>query len=175
MKQYVLWLAIASSFLGAMQEERSLTAYECMKHRHFIHSLLRQHENKLFIDPLVSDRRDCIRSCQQAIDDGSMDTLILEVDNQPVGFVSYSFPNKTRGMVELLAVHAANQKKQYGTSMLKYVLAMMREKGVKEINLLVREDNEVAQHLYQHIIGFKVAYKATNYRKLRIHVKDIPC
>lgn len=91
--------------------------------------------------------------------------LVARVNDEIVGFVIAQIEIERRmmfGHILTVNVAPAYRRKGIAQRLLAEIESMLREKGVKECRLEVREDNVAALNLYQKL-GYKVVSKLEEY------------
>lgn len=78
----------------------------------------------------------------------SRDVVVAELDSEIVGYASLRFVGK-EGDVNTVAVASTGQGKGIGTALMDWLEAKAKERGVRELFLEVRSDNEAANAMYQ--------------------------
>lgn len=81
--------------------------------------------------------------------------------NQVIGYAGLFAPG-TEGDVQTIAVHPTHQGQGYGRQLLNVLIDEARLRGVRELFLEVRADNEIAHGLYRSV-GFEVIGERSNY------------
>lgn len=106
-----------------------------------------------FPNGLGTSKEDIIKKISTDSDD-TRRRLIIEIDNTPVGEMSYH--NLGNGMVEI-GIKICDFKQQnhgYGTKLLKTLIHELFKQGYEKIKLDTNLNNERAQHVYEKI-GFR--------------------
>ncbi len=78
--------------------------------------------------------------------------LIAKVNGQTVGFIDWEYQGE-RAKLMGLAVLEEHRKRGIARKLVTEALQIMKEKGMRKVYLLVAEDNQKAQNLYESI-GF---------------------
>lgn len=84
--------------------------------------------------------------------------LVLAQDRarKPYGFISFQVRDDLM-MIDMLAVHAKQQNKGFGSKLMEAAESYARREGVRVMRLAVDEPNEHAQHFYVRK-GYYVAW-----------------
>ena len=101
--------------------------------------------------------------------------LAANVNNDLTGFIIAQLEldsDRLYGHIITINVAAAYRRKGIGTRMLSEIETILKQKGISEIQLEVREDNSAALKLYQKS-GYQRIGKLENYygRKHGLHLK----
>ena len=101
--------------------------------------------------------------------------LVANVNNDVTGFIITQLEldsDRLYGHIITINVAAAYRRKGIGTRMLSEIETILKQKGIAEIQLEVREDNSAALKLYQKN-GYRRIGKLENYygRKHGLHLK----
>jgi ribosomal-protein-alanine N-acetyltransferase len=101
--------------------------------------------------------------------------LVANVNNDVTGFIITQLElesDRLYGHIITINVAVAYRRKGIGTRMLSEIETILKQKGIAEIQLEVREDNSAALKLYQKN-GYKRIGKLENYygRKHGLHLK----
>ncbi len=87
--------------------------------------------------------------------------LILEENQQVIGYISYRVVDQTAEILNLV-IDKPYHRQGYGYQLLTYVMDQLKEKAVKTLILEVRASNMNAQYLY-YKCGFKRILSRPNY------------
>lgn len=87
--------------------------------------------------------------------------VVAEIDNQIIGYASLRFVG-SEGDINTIAIQEVFQQKGFGKQLLQHLLTVAKEKGVREIFLEVRVDNQLAIELYRKT-GFEKIDLRRNY------------
>jgi ribosomal-protein-alanine acetyltransferase len=87
--------------------------------------------------------------------------VLTNDDDEVIGYAGLFAPG-SEGDVQTIAVHPDYQGKGYGRRLLAALLDEAALRGVKELFLEVRADNETAQQLYRSV-GFEAIGERPNY------------
>lgn len=87
--------------------------------------------------------------------------VIAELDNRIIGYASLRFVG-SQGDINTIAIREVFQQKGFGKQLLQHLLTVAKEKGVREIFLEVRVDNQLAIELYRKA-GFEKLDLRRNY------------
>jgi [ribosomal protein S18]-alanine N-acetyltransferase len=91
--------------------------------------------------------------------------LVAKANNDIAGFVIAQVEvenDRVFGHIITVNVLSANRRKGIGTKMLQEIESLLRQKGITECQLEVREDNSAALKLYQSV-GYQKIGKLQNY------------
>lgn len=79
--------------------------------------------------------------------------ILLNAHNCPIGFVNFSKENFNVGHIMLLGVDDKNQRKGYGTLLMRHAMDELKKENIKSIIVDVQGTNNKARTLYEKL-GF---------------------
>jgi len=84
-------------------------------------------------------------------DYGTSRIFVYCVDNQPVGFVAWNPLSFYKGRLHLIAVQKDHRGKGISKQLMKAATEDMKRRGISEVTLITRTNNEPAKNLYKRL------------------------
>ena len=98
---------------------------------------------------------------EKTLQDSSASTLVAETDGNIIGYINFSFV-LDEAELNKVVTHRDYRGRGIASALINDSIRILKEKGIVTIFLEVREDNVVAQKLYEKI-GFYFYYTREKY------------
>lgn len=100
---------------------------------------------------------------EQYLESTNYYTDVLRVNNETVGFVNYhmehfsllTFYIHSAGVIHLIGVDSAHQRKGYGKQLMSHAIEKMKQNYIPSVSLAAKKSNNTAQKLYESC-GLKI-------------------